>query len=194
MDLNDFTVNIVILAAGQGSRFGGVKQLAIFEQKTLLEHVIEISLAVNLPVNVILGAHASIILKEISIPPNVNVIINQNWAEGLSSSIKTAVNELENSTAILFLLADQVLVNQYHINQLLNLHFQNTHKIIASFYNQILGVPMIIPQLYFKDLLLFTGDFGAKQLLQKHVQDVISVPMPQAAFDIDTQQDLESLQ
>ncbi len=194
MVLNTQNVEIVILAAGKGSRFGGIKQLAIFENKTLLAGVLETALSINMPVNIVLGAHGSVIINEIEIPKTVNVILNKNWTEGLSSSIKIAVDLLKNSKAILFLLADQVLIKQVHIKQLLDLHFQNPNKIIASQYHQILGVPMVVPTLYFNDLLQIEGDTGAKQLLQKNVHNVISIILPQAAFDIDTQQDLESLQ
>ena len=50
----------IVLAAGEGKRFGGVKQIAKLDGRPLLEHAIRAMLAVPSisPVVVVLGAHA----------------------------------------------------------------------------------------------------------------------------------------
>ena len=53
-------IGAVVLAAGEGSRFGGPKQLAELDGRPLLEHVLGVVRAVPglAPVVVVLGAHA----------------------------------------------------------------------------------------------------------------------------------------
>jgi CTP:molybdopterin cytidylyltransferase MocA len=36
------------------------------------------------------------------------------------------------------------------------------------------------------------GDYGARALLLRHVQHVVTLPMPAASLDIDTPQDLSA--
>ena len=50
----------IILAAGEGRRFGGAKQLAPLNGRPLIEHALEAMLAVPAldPVVIVLGAHA----------------------------------------------------------------------------------------------------------------------------------------
>lgn len=187
------SVQIVILAAGAASRFGSPKQLAIWQNKTLLEHAIEKSASINCPVSIVLGAHAQQIKEVIVFPKNVQIIENLNWQKGLSSSVKLAIQSLQKSSAILFLAVDQVLINVADLNKLLQNYLLYPDKIIAAFYSQITGIPLIIPQLYFEQIAQLEGDVGIKQILNQYQSQIIAVDMPNAAFDVDTVQDLTQL-
>ena len=57
---------IIILAAGSASRFGSAKQLLHFNNKTLLQHVIDEAVGSGVePIVVITGANAGEIAKNI---------------------------------------------------------------------------------------------------------------------------------
>ena len=63
--------------------------------------------------------------------------------------------------------------------------------IVAAQYNGVLGAPVIFPKQYFSQLSQLEGDKGAKKLLQQNIRQTISLSIPEAAFDIDTPEDLK---
>ncbi len=56
------------------------------------------------------------------------------------------------------------------------------------------GVPAIFPRWCFRDLNELRGDRGAQQLLQRHVDRLVRLPMPSAELDIDRPEDLLALE
>ena len=79
---------IIILAAGSSSRLGSPKQLLKYNDKSLLQHIVtEANLAVeNEEVIVVTGANQDLLETELSQLP-VHVIHNDNWEQGMASSI-----------------------------------------------------------------------------------------------------------
>ena len=74
---------------------------------------------------------------------------------------------------------------------MLNLFQENKNLIIASNYGVKLGVPAIIPEKYFNDLLLIKGDQGAKIFINKRKSEVLCPKSTTNFFDIDTKEDLQ---
>ena len=77
---------ILILAAGKSSRMGRIKQLLEFEGKTLIQRSLEKAINTGIPVIVILGAGKDEIVPTIQ-DYSVQIAINENWANGISSSL-----------------------------------------------------------------------------------------------------------
>lgn len=182
----------IILAAGNSSRFGSPKQLLKLDTRTMLQNTILLAQSI-LPerVIVILGAEASTIMATLS-EDSLRIIENPDWQQGMSSSIRTGVGALPSScAAALILLCDQPLLNQNSIALLLNTWRKNPEQIVVSRYHDTFGVPAIFPAKYFTSLLALAGDKGAKHLLMQHQDHMLTVPVPEAAADIDTPQDLE---
>ncbi|KGL61939.1 NTP transferase domain-containing protein [Polaribacter sp. Hel1_85] len=184
---------ILVLAAGKSSRMKAIKQLLKINNKTLLEITLETAKNIN-PENVfcVLGANAEKIKKETNIK-NMNYIFNENFEEGLSSSIVYGVNYIQkkhsNLNSILILLSDQPEINPKYLNSLINLSLQNPQKIIASNYSQKPGVPAVFPKKYFNQLLLLKGDKGAQKFLKNHTSEIIKIEREKPLKDIDTQED-----
>jgi CTP:molybdopterin cytidylyltransferase MocA len=55
-------------------------------------------------------------------------------------------------------------------------------------------VPAIFPRWCFRELNELRGERGAQVLLQRHVDRMVRLPMPSAELDIDTPEDLLSLE
>ena len=84
---------IVILAAGNSSRFGSAKQLLHFNNKTLLQHVIDEAIDAGAePIVVVTGANADEVSKEIK-SNKVEIVFNKDWKEGMASGIVAGVKE-----------------------------------------------------------------------------------------------------
>ena len=83
---------VLILAAGASTRLGHPKQLLDFNGLSLLEHSLKVALASQAQhVLVVLGAHSEKIKNETDFS-NAQVVINNEWKEGMASSIRCGIN------------------------------------------------------------------------------------------------------
>lgn len=190
----------MILAAGASTRMGQPKQLLEFQGESLLERIVKTALATECrPVVVVLGAfYDEIIAKlgnwEIG---KSTIVRNENWQQGMSSSVKEGLEALlaiqPNLEAVLLLLADQPFVTTTYLLKLLPTANRQLPTIVASFYQNRLGVPALFPQKYFAELLQLSGDEGARKLLQLYKTEVHAIPFPEGALDVDTPEEYEFL-
>ena len=147
----------VILAAGDSTRMGFPKQLAEIKDKPLLELVIE-KVNSNFELStVVLGYENELIQEKINFY-NSNILINENWEEGIVSSIRTALffyQEQKLIENLIFFLGDQPEVKDDVIFKLLN-NESNNSKILIPQYRYKLGFPILIPRQFWSKLELLT--------------------------------------
>ena len=147
----------VILAAGDSTRMGFPKQLAEIKDKPLLELVIE-KVNSNFELStVVLGYENELIQEKINFY-NSNILINENWEEGIVSSIRTALffyQEQKLIENLIFFLGDQPEVKDKVILKLLNNESHNS-KILIPQYRYKLGFPILIPRQFWSKLELLT--------------------------------------
>jgi len=186
---------IALLAAGEASRFGSPKQLANYQGKTFIERSLTLLETLGCEVLIITGAHHTAInehLKDIS--KDQYVVFNQHWQQGMSSSIKTAVNHCPDCCAgIMFVAVDQIHLTQEDIQSLISRWHQEPSHIVCADYANHRGIPAIFPRDYFSQLLDLQDDKGARHLI-KSSPNVNGVLLPNAEFDIDTKEQLSAQQ
>ncbi len=149
----------VILAAGDSTRMGFPKQLAEVKDKPLLELVIEKVNSYFESSTVVLGSENEIIEEKINFY-NSNILINENWEEGIVSSIRTALffyQEQKQIENLVFFLGDQPEVRDEVIIALQNNEMDNS-KILIPQYRYKLGFPVLIPRPFWSKLELLTQD------------------------------------
>lgn len=187
---------IIILAAGESKRLGKPKQLLRFKEKTLLERIIKTALETGFQTLVVLGSNAATIGKSIE-NLSVKTVINKNWQTGMSSSIVKGLEESlklnPDLTGVILLLCDQPFVTKEAILRLVEIQNQTHKPIIASQYENTIGVPTLFMREIFVELLELEGDTGAKPIIKKHFQNLAKSDAPEAAFDIDTVEDFEKI-
>lgn len=140
------------------------------------------------PVVVVLGADAAMIAPALLGLASVTTVVNEEWSKGLASSLVTglsAVLEDAECDAVLVTLADQRLVDTAALSRLIAA-FGGERRIVASAYNNTIGVPAVFAREHMDDLMRLTGDAGAGAWLRSRPSDVTCVPLDVAAFDIDT--------
>ena len=137
---------LIILAAGESSRLGFPKQTLLYKGKTLLEHAIEAGLKSKCSsISVVLGANADTIKNGIKAYA-IDIIYNPDWAEGIASSIRAGVKSFQKIAEIervVIMLCDQPFVTCAIIDNLLYKQQVTGKKIVASSYNDIIGVPVM---------------------------------------------------
>lgn len=178
---------IVILAAGESKRMGQPKQLLPWGNSTLLGHSISTVLEIQKEhVYVVLGAfYDEIIDKHQNFP--VQVLKNESWKDGMSSSITLAIQTIENLNidGFLFLLADQPEVDSTYIQSIIK-DFNEHQDLIATKYPKSIGIPVIFGRSYFSELKNINTQSGAKSVIMENLTNV-KVKTPKHFFrDIDT--------
>ncbi len=186
---------LIILAAGNSSRLGRPKQLLEHRGTSLLKRTIKEALLINSLVVVVTGAYEALIREEIK-AEKVFICHNDNWQQGMGSSIKTGVSQLlllspEVSGCILCV-CDQPYVSSDIFKQLIAAAQSGT-SIAASAYSATLGTPVFFSRVYFDELLELNGHQGAKALLEKYREKVSTVPFHNGAIDIDSESDYKKL-
>jgi len=188
---------IIILAAGNSSRFGNIKQLVHFNNKTLLQHAIDEAIAFGAePVIVVTGAKADEVLKKTG-TSQVQVVFNEEWKEGIASGIvcgvRAAITYNNNIEKIIIAVCDQPFISSSLFSELFQMQEKNLQHIVACAYADTVGTPVLFTQKYFDALMDLKGDEGAKMILKANAGDVATVDFPQGNIDIDTRQDYENL-
>ena len=192
--MNTAELQIVVLAAGASTRFGSPKQLTRVEGAPLLQLLLSRATAVaGHAVTVVLGAHAADIAPALGRLP-VSLVVNREWSEGIAGSIRAGVLSLPGSCgAALLMLADQGAVTGADLQRLADSWRRNPRALVAAQYSGRYGLPAIFPRGEFPALLRLRGEQSADSLLHSPPGELIGVPMPSAAIDIDRPGDVTPL-
>jgi CTP:molybdopterin cytidylyltransferase MocA len=185
----------VVLAAGPSQRFGSAKQLVRVAGRPLLHTAVTRAAEVTgHSLIVVLGARASELAPLLKHSPGA-VIVNQQWREGLASSIRAGVARLPSTCrGVLLMLADQPAVTADDLKRLAGSWRRQPQHIAAALYSGTTGAPAIFPRTLFRELAMLRGDVGARPLLRRNADRLVRVPMPSAALDVDTPEDLLTLE
>jgi molybdenum cofactor cytidylyltransferase len=181
----------IVLAAGASTRFGSPKQLVRISGRPLLHTAVtHASEVTGSALIVVLGSGAAELGALLKHSPG-SIVINQEWREGLASSIRAGIARLPLTCAgALLLLADQAAVSADDLKRLAGTWRKQPQYIAAALYSGTVGVPAIFPRSLFPELMQLRGDAGARALLRRNAERVVRVPMPSAAIDVDTPEDL----
>ena len=188
---------VIILAAGQSSRLGKPKQLLKYQNKTLLQHVIDVAKQSAQAVVVVLGCEADTILNSTDIE-SLYVAKNEDWQSGMASTIRCGIKTLEYSTpaadAAILMVCDQPYVSVELLDNLIKKQKETGKPIVASEYDGVLGTPALFHESFFSRLIDIKGDTGAKKIMMQNADLVASIPFLNGGIDIDTLDDYEALE
>ncbi|HEX4125388.1 MAG TPA: nucleotidyltransferase family protein [Tepidisphaeraceae bacterium] len=197
MDGDSIEFGLILLAAGGSVRMGRPKQLLPWRGRPLLRHAAESAIASGpAAVIVVLGAaadEARAVLAELPVHP----IVNDRWQAGMGSSLKLGLSALLAArpaiSAAIIMLADQPMVGESAIRELLAAHRQTGKPICAAVYAGTLGAPVLFAASQFDKLAAIGDNEGAKRLLARSPGDVAAVLLAAGSMDIDTPDDYHAL-
>jgi len=184
----------IILSAGESSRMGTPKQLLPWGEKNILQQVLDNTSTSRLEkILLILGYRAEHIIDRINLSSRTHIVINNEYKKGMSSSVKCGIKNAPNDTeAFMLVLGDQPFINAAIIDKLIDCYHSGKHGIVIPVYDGKRGHPVIFDILY-KDELLSISDQGAKEVINRHLDDILEVPVDSSNIlvDIDTPQEYE---
>jgi molybdenum cofactor cytidylyltransferase len=184
----------IILSAGESKRMGTPKQLLPWGNTIVLQHVVDVAAASRLEtIRLILGYRAEEIAGRITVPAKVGIAINQDFREGMGSSVKCGIkNSPPDAEAFMVLLGDQPLIDVQVIDTLIDSYRTGRQGITIPVHNGRRGHPVIFDSQY-REELLSISDQGAREVVKKHTENIFEVRMdsPNVLNDMDTPQDYQ---
>jgi molybdenum cofactor cytidylyltransferase len=190
-----FRPTIVVLAAGLGTRFAGTQpKLAqpfagaggLTVLGATLRHAIETQLSV---VVVTTAALAPLAARQLA-RRDIVELSPAEAARGMGHSIATGVAERSGAPGWLLLPGDMPLVRPSSILAVASALEQ--HPVVYAQYQGRRGHPVGFAAELYSELVMLTGDEGARRLLARYPAHGQEVADPGVLIDVDTVDDLET--
>ncbi len=152
-------IGVLVLAAGEGSRFRGNKLLARINGIPILGYVLR---SLPQPRLIVAGKYAAEIIHEF---PKEVVMYNPNWREGMSTSIKLGLRYFMDSEGILVALGDMPLITKETVEKILG-NFSPDCSAVVPIHQGTWGNPVVLSRELYDEIWKLDGDTGAKKLLK----------------------------
>lgn len=182
----------IVLAAGLSSRMGTQKLLLPFEGKTIIEKVVENILGSGiLHIKVVLGADYADIADALKAWP-VSFIRNENYRDGMHSSVICGVSSLPISTrAVLIFLGDQPFIPAKVTGKVVEAWKSSGKGIVIPLFDGKRGHPNLYDLKYRTELSNLNPVIGLRSIAQTFPEDICEVETfsPEIVRDIDTKDD-----
>ena len=186
----------ILLAAGTSSRMGSNKLLFELDGESLLRRTARRALAGGLaPLVVVLGHQAERAAAELE-GLAVQIVINPDYEQGLSSSLKSGVAAVPAEVgAAMVLLADMPFVTPDMIAALVARYRTTSVPLVISDYASVIAPPMVYDRALFDEIRDMTEGRCGKQVVKRHRQEAEVLSWPATALaDVDVPDDYRKLQ
>jgi len=186
-------IDLILLAAGNSTRFKGNKLLEQVNNKPMYMNVVEKILKLSFNKIILITQYEEI--KEALVEYPINVVMNKNSDLGISHSIELGIQSHMEADAYMFMVCDQPFIALESIQILIARFIKSDKGMACVTYGDNLGNPTIFSKKYTEELLSLEGDVGGKFIMKRHLDDLERVPINKEIelIDIDTRQELENL-
>ena len=185
-------ISAVVLAAGQGRRFGGLKQLADIRGKPLAQHAIDAATEGGVDEIVVVLGHDAERVRAALRMGSARWVVNHGYASGMASSLATGLAHVDDrSEAAVVLLADQPGITGQHVRALRDAFAARRSPIVRLAFRSGPGPALLARELW-PEVTRLEGDVGARALIERRPELVEDVDMGgDAPVDVDRPEDLE---
>ncbi len=187
---------LVVLAAGGSQRFGQPKLALPWGDTTLLGHAVRVARASQAERVLVVLGNATDRLRPSVTEPAVQVVVNPDWATGLSTSVRAGLEAAGPGwSATVFMLADQPGITSAVIDALIKRHRRTLAPIVVPTYRGQRGNPALFDRELRDRLMRLEGDRGGRVLFAEFAEEIewVEVNEPGILEDIDTPADYHRL-
>jgi molybdenum cofactor cytidylyltransferase len=180
------TTGGLILAAGEGRRFGGTKQLAELRGRPLLEYALQAMRDVS-PRVVVLGHAADKIRRGVNMH-GASVVVCEEWDQGQAASLRTGLAALPRADAVVVVLGDQPGITPEAIAAIVAA--AGDEDAVRATYDRTPGHPVLLRRSLLDRADELRGDTGFRDLLESATVREVEVGGLADPADIDTREEL----
>ena len=183
----------LVLGAGGSKRLGRPKQLLAYGDGTLLGHVVEVARSCRFAQLIVaIGGSADEVCETVDLA-GADVVVNDDYGEGCSSSIAAALASLDpRCEVIVLMLGDQPGVSASTVAALLA--GRGEAPLAVCRYDDAPGHPIAFARSAFGALADLHGDKGVWRLLDQRSDEVVEVAIPGSIpRDVDTPEDYRAV-
>lgn len=188
----DVKVAAMVLAAGSASRMAGSghhKLLAEFDGVPLVRRSVSTVLGAAVDRCIVVTGHRSADIAAAISGLDVELLLNEDYATGMASSLKAGLNALRGAAdGLLVMLADMPGVTTRHLDDMIDVFRREQGRaIVRAVSGGKRGNPVILPAATFDAIAKLTGDIGARPVIERSGLAVVDVDIGEAAhLDTDT--------
>jgi molybdenum cofactor cytidylyltransferase len=179
------TVGALVLAAGEGRRFGGTKQLAALDGRPLLSYALAAVAGIS-PRVVVLGHAADEIVTAVDLH-GARPVICPDFADGQAASLKCGIAALDTD-AVLVVLGDQPGITAAAIAALIAA--AGDEDAVRATYDGVPSHPVLLRRPLLERAGELRGDVGFRDLLRDARVREVEVGHLADPADIDTREEL----
>lgn len=192
-------LNLILLAAGQGTRMGGPNKLLLpFRGSTVLEHTLGQLLAAGIgPVIVVTGHQREVVLPYLAACP-VREVFNPDYLTGMTSSIQAGVRAAEG-LGYMICLSDMPMISATAYKLLSDNFLEHLRTdeqaIVMPRFGSAKGNPVIFSAAYREEILRHPEPEGCRGIVQANAAHLrwADVPDEGVLQDVDTPEDYRAV-
>lgn len=186
-------ISALVLAAGEGTRFGGTKQIEIVRGKPLVQHAVDAAAEGGVDEIVVVLGHDALRVREVlELPGDSRTVINDRYPEGQSTSLAVGLRALDpGSEGVVVLVGDQPGIDAHHVGALVSAFVDGAPEILRLRFRDGPG-PALLARSVWDEAAELRGDTGARALFDSHPERVGWVDLDEdAPVDVDRRADLD---
>ena len=196
------TFSLIVLGAGQSTRFGSNKLLEPCGEVTVLDNLLmklhtlfenehlNKDKAELVGITLVTRQETKAGLRK-DFENTTSIILNPIPEEGISHSIFLGLEASKKADVYGFLVADQLALSMDTVIKMMECYTQEGKGILCAKHKETLGNPVFFKYTYVDELKKLQGDKGGKAVLKKHLEDVAYFEIEEALElqDLDTRED-----
>jgi len=166
-------VSAVIMAAGQDCYINTPMPLVPINGTPLINRITDsFTMAGINDIIVVLGYEAERIKEKLR-DKNVKVVINPDYKEGLSRTLRSGLRLVSDDTsAVAVTLGNRPFITPQVISSLVATYKKEKMPITAPTFNNIVGHPVIFDTGLLPELMKVRGNSGGKNIIQRHINEL----------------------
>ena len=184
------TVGCIIMASGQGKRYGGNKLMALLKGLPLIDCIIRATDGL-FDRRLVVTRHRDV--EEYALSLGVEVLLHTRPER--SDTIRLGIERMADCSHCLFCMGDQPLIKRESLEKILRAAQQEPERIWRVEAAGIPGTPVLFPQKFFSELTALPTGEGGGYVIRNHPEEVSAVEAESyEMLDVDTPEDLKTVE
>jgi molybdenum cofactor cytidylyltransferase len=123
---------------------------------------------------------------------DVLFVHNEQYAEGMGSSIRKAFSSIYGWDAGMVVMGDMPFVSKQTLREIKEAYVLQGHSLVVPCISEKRGQPVLFSVEYFEQLLKCSGDTGARHILEKNREKIhlLEVKDQSIFWDVDTPENI----